>query len=85
MASPTILVKVPEALLRRASLHTSGSARELVVFLLEKRAQELEQAQRRQAYEAYYASRTPEEQAEEVELLDEFAAADAEISDKVMP
>ena len=85
MTIPTVQIELPEALLERAHLQISSGARELVTFLLEKHVQELEQAQRRQAYEAYYASRATEEQAEEVELLDEFAADDAEISDKVMP
>ena len=44
--------------------------------------QELEKSQRLQAYDAYYASRTPEDEVEELELLTDFAFADAEIIDE---
>ena len=85
MTTPTIQIELPEALLKRARSQTPASARELVTFLLEQHVQELEQAQRRQAYEAYYAARTPEDQAEELSLLEDFAAADAEIVDETLP
>jgi hypothetical protein len=39
---------------------------------------ELEKSQLRQDYEAYYASRTSEDEVEERELLADFAFADAE-------
>jgi len=81
MITPTVRIELPESLFKRARLQTPDSARELVTFLLEKHVQELEQSQRRQAYEAYYAVRTPEDQTEEAGLLDEFAASDAEIAE----
>ena len=85
MTTQTIQIEVPGPLLERARVQALGEARELIAFLLENYAQDLEKAQRRQAYEAYYAARTPEDEAEELELLAEFAFADAEIIDEVIP
>ncbi len=85
MTMQTIRIELPDALLERAQVRAGDEARELITFLLEKYVQELEKAQRRQAYEAYYAARTPEEEAEELELLADFAFADAEITDESNP
>jgi hypothetical protein len=82
MTVQTIQIELPSALLERARVQTLDEARKLITFLLESYVQDLEQAQRRQAYEAYYAARTPEDEAEELELLAEFAYADAEIADE---
>ena len=75
MTTPIIQLELPRALLRCAHVQALDEARELIAFLLENYRQELEKAQRRQAYEAYYAARTPEDKAEELELLAEFAFA----------
>ena len=85
MISQTVQVELPSALLERARVHALDEARELITFLLENYVQELERAQRRQAYEAYYAARTPEDEAEELELLADFGFADAEITDETVP
>ena len=85
MISQTVQIELPGALLERAHVHALDEARELITFLLESYVQELERAQRRQAYEAYYAARTPEDEAEELELLADFAFADAEIADETIP
>ena len=85
MTTHTIQIEVPGPLLERARVQALGEARELIAFLLENYVQDLEKAQRRQAYEAYYAARTPEDEAEELELLADFAFADAEITDEVIP
>ena len=45
---------------------------------MESYAQSLEKTLRQQAYEAYYVARTQEEEAEERELLADFAPADFE-------
>ncbi len=47
--------------------------------LLENYARELERDQQRQAYEAYYDTRTAEEETEELLLLSDFVFADAEV------
>jgi len=85
MTTQTIQVELPGALLERARVRALDEARELITFLLENYVQELEKAQRQLAYEAYYAVRTPEDEAEELELLAEFAFADAEISEGTFP
>jgi hypothetical protein len=82
MTMQTIQIELPGALLERAHVQALDEARELITFLLENYVQELEKAQRRQAYEAYYATRTPQDEAEEMELLAEFAFADAEVTDE---
>ena len=76
MTAETLSLELPAALFQRVSVHTSDDARELVTFLVESYAQDLEKSLRQQAYEAYYAARTPEEEAEEQELLADFAPAD---------
>ncbi len=76
---PMVQVELPAVLLKRADLQTVSSARELITFLLEKYAQELEQSRWRQAYAAYYAARAPEEEAEELALLADFPVADVAI------
>jgi len=85
MTTQIIQLELPSALLERARVEALDEARELVAFLLENYGQELEKAQRWQAYEAYYAARTPEEEAEELELLAEFAFADAEATEEIIP
>jgi hypothetical protein len=82
MTMQTIQIELPGALLERAHVQALDEARELITFLLENYVQELEKAQRRQAYEAYYATRTPQDEAEEMDLLAEFAFADAEVTDE---
>lgn len=78
MGKQSIQIELPGAIMERAQIQASDEARDLVTFLLENYVQELEKTRRRQAYEAYYTSRTPEEEAEELEMLTEFAFADAE-------
>jgi len=80
MTLQTIQVELPKTLLERAQLRALDEARELITFLLEQYVQELEKAHRRQAFEAYYTTRTQEEEAEELEVLSDFAFADAEIT-----
>lgn len=81
---PMVQVELPAVLLKRADLQTLSSARELITFLLEKYAQELEQSKRRQAYADYYAARTPEEEVEELALLADFSVADVAICDEAL-
>ena len=76
MTAETLSLELPAALFQRVSVQTPDAARELVTFLVESYAQNLEESLRQQAYEAYYAARTPEEEAEEQELLADFAPAD---------
>ena len=73
MLTHTVKIELPGTLLDRARVEALDDARELVTFLLEKYVQELEKAQRWQAYEAYYETRTPEDEAEERELIADFA------------
>jgi len=82
MTLQTIQVELPKTLLERAQLKALDEARELITFLLEQYVQELEKAHRRQAFEAYYTTRSPEEEAEELEVLSDFAFVDAEITGK---
>ncbi|GEM_PF-795621 len=84
LTMPMVQVELPAVLLKRADLQTVSSARELITFLLEKYAQELEQSKHRQAYAAYYAARTPEEEAEELALLADFSVADVAICDEAL-
>ena len=81
MLTQTVKIELPSTLLDRARVEALDDARELVTFLLERYVQELETTQRRQAYEAYYEARTPEDEAEERELIADFAFADAEVTD----
>lgn len=81
MLTHTVKIELPSTLLDRARVEASDEARELVTFLLERYVQELEKAQRWQAYEAYYEARTPQDEAEERELMADFAFADAESND----
>ena len=83
MLTNTVKIELPGTLLDRARVEALGDARELVTFLLERYVQELEKAQRWQAYEAYYEARTPQDEAEERELMADFAFADAESTDVV--
>lgn len=78
MTIQTMSLELPTALFKRARVQASDDARELVTFLVESYAQDLEKSLRQQAYETYYAARTPEEEAEEQELLIDFAPADFE-------
>ena len=82
MIPQTMYIELPGTLLERAHVQALDEARELITFLLEQYVQELEKSQRLQAYDAYYASRTPEDEVEELELLTDFAFADAEIIDE---
>ncbi|MBI5567357.1 MAG: hypothetical protein HY870_20830 [Chloroflexi bacterium] len=71
-------IEVPDALLKRAQVQTPGDARDLVTFLLEQYVLESDKGRREQAYEAYFAQLTPEEAAEEIAVLNDFATVDAE-------
>jgi hypothetical protein len=82
MTLPTVQIELPRTLLERARIKALDEARELITFLLEEYAQGLEKAHRRQAFEAYYATRTSEDEAEEMNLLADFAICDAEITDE---
>jgi hypothetical protein len=84
MSTHTIHIELPDALLKRAHVQATGEARDLITFLLENYVQELDKSQRRQAYEAYYAARTSEDEREEKELLDDFSFADAEITEETI-
>lgn len=81
MLPQTVQVELPGTLFERARVKALEEARDLVAFLLEEYIQELEKAQRRQAYESYYSARTPEDESEELELLADFAFADAATSE----
>ncbi len=81
MLPHTVQIDLPGPLLHRAHVEALDEARDLVRFLLERYVQELEVAQRRQAYEAYYAARTPEDESEERALIADFAFASAEGTD----
>ena len=81
MLTQTVKIELPSTLLDRARVDASDEVRELVTFLLERYVQELEKAQRWQAYEAYYDARTLQDEAEERELMADFAFADAESND----
>ena len=76
MSPQTVQIELPSTLLERARVQAPDEARELITFLLEEYVQELEKSQRLQAYETYYAARTPEDEAEELELLADFAFAE---------
>ncbi len=78
MAAQTVSLELPAALFQRVSVQAPDAARELVTFLMESYAQDLERTLRQQSYETYYAVRTSEEEAEEQELLADFAPADFE-------
>ena len=83
MTTQVMQLELPITLLERARVHAVDETRELVTFLLENYVQELEQNQRRQAYEAFYEARTEEDEAEELTLLAEFAFADAESAGQI--
>ena len=85
MTPQTMHIELPGALLERARVQALDEAQELVTFLLERYAEESEKSQRLQTYEAYYASRTLEDEVEERELLADFAFADAEGIDETAP
>ena len=51
MMQTSVRMDLPTALLRRARVPALVPARELVTFLLESHAQNLERSQRQQAYE----------------------------------
>ena len=86
MTMPTsVQIELPAALLRRARVPVPEPARELVTFLLESYAQDLERSQRQQAYESYYAVRSAEDQDEEIALLADFAFVDAEVAAEDVP
>ena len=78
MTTQTMSLELPAALFQRVSVQAPDDARELVTFLMESYAQGLEKTLRQQAYETYYATRTLEEEAEERELLADFATVDFE-------
>lgn len=78
MTVQTMSLELPTALFQRVSVQAPEEARELVTFLVESYAQSLEKVVRQQIYEAYYAARTSEEEAEEQELLADFAPVDFE-------
>ena len=79
MTAQTMSLEFPVALFQRVSVQAPEIARELVTFLLESYAQDLEKTLRQQSYERYYAARTSEEEAEELAVLADFALADFEV------
>ncbi len=79
MTAQTMSLEFPIALFQRVSVQAPDTARELVTFLVESYAQDLEKTLRQQSYERYYAARTPEEEAEEQAVLADFALADLEM------
>ena len=83
--STSVQIELPAALLRRARVPVPEPARELVTFLLESYAQDLERSQRQQAYESYYAVRSAEDQDEEIALLADFTFVDAEVAAEGVP
>ena len=86
MTMPTSMqIELPVDLLRRARVPVPEPARELVTFLLESYAQDLERSQRQQAYESYYAVRSAEDQDEEIALLADFAFVDVEVAAEGVP
>ncbi len=80
MLPQTIQVELPGTWLERVRIEAVDDVRDLITFLLEEYVQDLEKAQRWQAYEAYYASRTLKDESEELALLVDFAFADTEVS-----
>ena len=82
MTIQTVQIELPRTLLERARIKALDEARELITFLLEEYVQGLEKVHRRQAFEAYYTTRTPEDEAEEMDLLGDFAICDAELTDE---
>jgi len=85
MTVQIVNLEFPAALFKRARVQATDDARELVTFLVESYAQDLEKSLRQQAYETYYAARTPQEEAEEQELLADFAPADFETLARDIP
>lgn len=79
MTVQTMSLELPAALFQRISVQAPDEARELVMFLVERYAQDVEKSLRQQAYADYYAARTWAEEAEEQELLADFASADFEV------
>jgi hypothetical protein len=79
MIAQMMEVQIPSVLLQRARVSAMDEARDLITFLLESYVQEMERKQLFQSYEAYYATRQPDEAAEEEAILTDFAFADAEI------
>jgi hypothetical protein len=77
MLKQTVKIELPESLIDRAHVDASEGARELVTFLLEKYVQELDNTQPCQAYENYYDVRRPQDEAEEREIMADFAFANA--------
>jgi len=83
MTAHTIQIDLPDVLLKRAHAQSPRDARDLVTFLLERYVQESDKTQRRQAYEAYYQTRSVAETAEESEVLADFSGVDAELDDRL--
>jgi len=83
VTTQVIQLELPMTLLERAHVQAVDETRELVTFLLENYVQELERDQRWQAYEAFYQTRTVEDEAEELALLAEFAFVDAESAGQI--
>ena len=81
MLPHTVQIELPGTLLDRAGAETIAEARDLVIVLLGRYVQALEVAQRRQAYEAYYAARAPEDELEKQALIADLALADADMTD----
>ncbi len=81
--TPSTQIEVPTALLNRAQVQTASDARDLVTYLLEQYVLESDKGRRQQAYEAYFAQLTPEDAAETTGLLADFAAADAEVDERL--
>ncbi len=81
MLPHTVQIDLPGPLLVRARVETMAQARVLVIWLLERYVQALDVTQRQQAYEAFYADRTPEDESDERALIADFVVADADVTD----
>lgn len=80
----TFQIEVPQILLQRVQVTATEELRELVAFLLERYAQEIERTRRDQLYAAYYQQRNAAEVAEEAEFLADFAFADAKLDNEAI-
>lgn len=75
----TFQIELPPILLQRVQVTAGEELRELITYLLERYAQEIERTRRDQAYAAYYQQRNATEVAEEAEFLADFAFATAKL------
>ena len=81
MLPQTVQIEVPKALLDRAHVSDVDETRRLVASLFERYAQSLDSVALAREYEAYYTSRSSQDEEEEAELLKDFAWSDSEGSE----